>query len=257
MKANQIAIQLFTLRAHCQTSADLAATARKVRAIGYTAVQVSGIGLIADAEVAAIMRGEGLTICATHEPSLTILDDTDRVIERLQGFGCNLTAYPAPVGIDLTSQAQLEQLAAKLDTAGAKLRAAGITLGYHNHAWEFVKFQGATVLEYLYAHTRPENLVAELDTYWVQFGGGDVVEWCCRLKGRLPFIHLKDLGYDREQNRPVICALGEGNLDFKRIIAAAEQSGCRWFIVEQDHTPGDPFEAIRQSYEHLQAGLVT
>lgn len=210
---------------------------------------------MADADVAAIMRDEGLTICATHEPSAAILEETDKVIARLKGFACDLTAFPAPVGVDLTNKAQLDQLAHQLDVAGARLRTAGITLGYHNHAWEFVKFQGVTVLEYLYSHTRPENLVAELDTYWVHFGGGDVVDWCQRLKGRLPFIHLKDLRYDREQNRPVICALGEGNLDFKRIIAAAEQSGCRWFIVEQDFTPGDPFESIRQSFEHLQAIL--
>lgn len=257
MKLEQVALQLFTLRKHCQTAADLADSARKVRAIGYRAVQVSGVGPIPEEEIVAIMKGEGLTICATHEPSDVILDQTEKVIERLQKLGCALTAYPAPVGIDLLDAAQLELLERKLDAAGAKLRTAGLTLGYHNHAWEFVKFGGAPVLDHIYANTRPENLVAELDTYWVHFGGGDVVDYCERLRGRMPFIHLKDYRYDREQNKPMLCEIGAGNLDFRRIVAAAERSGCRWFIVEQDHTPGDPFESVRQSFEYIRDHLVT
>lgn len=256
MKIHQVAIQLFTLREHCQNVADLTRTAKKVREIGYQSVQVSGVGPVPEAELLAIMDGEGLRICATHEPSPVILDETDKVIDRLKKLGCSFTAYPAPVGIDLTDQVQLDNLVRKLDVAGAKLRAAGLTLGYHNHAWEFVKFRGRPVLEYIFQHTDAENLTSELDTYWCHFGGCDVIDWCERLKGRLPFLHLKDFRYDREQNKPVYCEIGAGNLDFKRIIATAEQSGCRGFIVEQDHTPGDPFDSIRQSFDYIKANLV-
>lgn len=256
MKIDQVAIQLFTLRAHCQTAEALAVTARRVRAIGYQAVQVSGIGPIPEKELVAIMAGEGLTICATHEPSAKILDETDLVIERLQRLDCKLTAYPAPNGIDLSDRAQLDLLVKKLDAAGAKLRAAGLTLGYHNHAWEFVKIDGRPVLEYIYAHTDARNVVSELDTYWCHFGGGDVVAWCERLRGRIPFIHLKDFRYDRKLDCPVLCEIGAGNLDFERIIETAERGGCRWFIVEQDHTPGDPFDSVQESFDYIRENLV-
>jgi sugar phosphate isomerase/epimerase len=53
------------------------------------------------------------------------------------------------------------------------------------------------------------------------------------------------------------CEIGAGMLDFKRIIAAAESGGCEWFIVEQDRCPGDPFVSIKQSFDYIQANLVS
>lgn len=256
MKLSQLAIQLYTLRDHCKTAAEVAVTAKKVRAIGYTAVQISGVGPIPEAELVAIFRGEGLTICATHEPGAKILDETAAVIERLHKLGTKLTAYPYPAGIDFKNPDHVETLVKKLDAAGAKFRAAGLKLGYHNHAHEFFRYKNTTVLDYIYANTHPENIVAELDTFWVQRGGGDVVQWVSRMKGRQPFIHLKDFKVDAS-GEISFCEIGAGTLDFKRIIAEADAGGCEWFIVEQDTTPGDPFDSIRQSYDYIRANLVS
>lgn len=257
MKISQVAIQLYTLREHCKTAADLAATLKKVRAIGYTSVQVSGVGPIPEAEIVAIASGEGLSICATHEPSLRILDETDQVIERLQKLNTKLTAYPYPVGVDFDNSEHVDTVIRKLDIAGAKLRAAGLGLGYHNHANEFYRPAGGPCfLERIYAETKPENVLAELDTFWVQRGGGDVVEWVKRVAGRTPFIHLKDYQVD-PKGESTFCEIGAGMLDFKRIIAAAEAGGCEWFIVEQDRCPGDPFVSIKQSFDYIRANLVS
>ena len=255
MKISQLAAQLYTVRDSCQTAADLAVTARRIREIGYGAVQLSSLGPIQTEDIVRIMAGEGLTICATHEPAAVILDQTEKAIERLQKLGCALTAYPYPQGVDFSDARSIAALVGKLDAAGSKLSAAGLTLGYHNHGIEFLRFQGAPVLDYIFAHTDPRNLVSELDTYWVQFGGGDCVEWCRKLRGRIPFIHLKDYAMTAE-HKPTYCEIGMGNLPFRRIIEEAEKSGCRWFIVEQDTCPGDPFEALRISFNYLKANLV-
>jgi sugar phosphate isomerase/epimerase len=256
MKVGQIAVQLYTLRDLCKTAADLASTAARVRAIGYTAVQLSRVGPIAEEDIVAIMKDNGLVICATHEPAQDILNAPQKVVDRLGRLGCRLTAFPNPGGIDLTDERQVEALVGQLDAAGACLRAAGLTLGYHNHAFEFVRFRGAPVLEYIYARTNPQNVVGELDTYWLHYGGGDVVDWCRKLRGRLPFIHLKDYCYTKE-NKPAYCEIGQGTLPFDRIIPEAEASGCRWFIVEQDTCPGDPFDSLKVSFDHLASHLCT
>lgn len=256
MKISQVAAQLWTVRDFCKTSSDLVQTARKIRKIGYTAVQVGGSGPVPDAEVASIMKGEGLTICGSHQPSKELLEQPEKSIAALQKLGCKLTAYPFPEGVDFTSPESIKQLAKKLDAAGAKLREAGFTLGYHNHGIEFVKINGTTVLDYIYQNTDPRNLVGEIDTYWIHYGGGDCVEWCRKLAGRQPFIHLKDYGFTVE-NKPNYCEIGNGTLPFKRIIAEAEKGGCSWFIVEQDSCPGNPFESLRISFEHIKAHLVS
>jgi len=256
MRITQVAAQLYTIHKHCQNAADLGRSMARLRAMGYSAVQLSAVGPIPEKEIVAIMAGEGMTICATHEPPAMILAEPERCIARLRALGCELTAYPYPSNIDLASAEAVNALVSQLDAAGARFRAAGMTLGYHNHAIEFVRHQGVPLLEHIFAHTDPRHLASELDTYWIHYGGGDVLEWCRRLRGRLPFIHLKDYGYSRE-NKPVDCEIGEGTLDFARIIAEAEAGGCEWFIVEQDNPKADPFESLRMSFEYIKSKLVT
>lgn len=250
MNTSRIAAQLYTCRDLLKTPADIARTLHRVREAGYTAVQVSGMGPIAEEELVRILDGEGLVCCATHEPSDVILDSPQKVVERLGKLGCRFTAYPFPNGIDLAAVAVVDDWIARLDRAGAVLAAAGQTLCYHNHHHEFRKLGGRTILERIYEGTKPANLQGEPDTYWIQFGGGDPVEWCERLSGRLPLLHLKDYMVDASNN-VTMCEIGEGNLDFRRIIAAAEKSGCEWFIVEQDTCPGDPVDSLAKSYAWL------
>jgi sugar phosphate isomerase/epimerase len=251
MKINQVAAQLYTLRDHLKTPADIATTLKKVAAIGYKAVQVSGMGPIDEAELVRILNGEGLTCCATHEPGLVILNETAKVIERLKKLNCRYTAYPHPGSYDLGKADQVETLAKKLDAAGAAMAKAGQVLTYHNHAVEFMHYNNRPVLEYIYSATDPRHLQGEIDTYWVQAGGGDPVAWCKKLKGRLPLLHLKDYAWLPE-GKPFFAEIGRGNLNWHEIIPAAEASGCEWFIVEQDTCPGDPFESLAISFRYLQ-----
>jgi sugar phosphate isomerase/epimerase len=254
MKIDQAAAQLFTLRDHLKTPADIAVSMKKVREIGYTAVQVSGMGPIGEAELMKILNGEGLVCCATHEPGNVIRETPEEVVERLRRLSCRYTAYPYPSGVDFSNPDDVRSLISDLDRAGAVLREAGLVLGYHNHAIEFLRVGGKTLLQTIYDSTDGRNLVGELDTYWVQYGGGDPVTWCERLAGRLPLIHLKDYGYSPE-NKPVFAEIGHGNLDFKRIVTAAEASGCEWFIIEQDTCAGDPFDSLKMSFEYIREHL--
>lgn len=255
MKLSQVAAQLYTVREHLKTPADIAVSLKKVRDIGYPAVQVSGMGPISETELVKIIRDEGLAFCATHEPGPQILANPRAVAERLDKLGCRYTAYPYPDGIDLTDLRQVEALAKKLDAAGAVLRAAGKTLAYHNHAIEFLRHGDKTGLELIYERSSPANLKGEPDTYWVQYGGGNPVDWIRRLHGRLPLLHAKDYAFTRE-NKPVFAEIGSGNLDWKAIVAEADAAGMEWFIVEQDVCPGDPFDSLRKSFDYIKTHLV-
>ncbi len=250
MKTDQIAAQLYTCRDLLKTPEDIARTLRRVRAAGFSAVQVSGMGPIAEEELMKILDGEGLVCCATHESGDNILGQTSAVIERLAKLRCRYTAYPFPSGVDLSDAASVDALISALDRAGEALATAGQTLCYHNHHQEFRKLGDRTILERIYTGTQPANLQGEPDTYWVQYGGGDPVAWCERLAGRLPLIHLKDYAIN-DDCTPVYCEIGAGNLDFRRIVDAAERSGCKWFIIEQDTCPGDPVDSLAQSFRYL------
>jgi sugar phosphate isomerase/epimerase len=250
MRPEQIALQLWTVRAHLQDSASFAASMKRLREIGYRNVQMSGQGPIPTRELERICDGEGINVCATHEDGKTIVENPDAVVETLGVFGCKDTSYAFP-HLPLANEADAKALAAMLNRSGEKLAAAGIRLTYHNHAIEFKKAGGRPLLEILFSETDPRFLKAEIDVYWVQAGGGDPVAWCERLKGRLPLVHLKDYGVGAD-NKPRMAELGSGNLDFPRIIAAAEASGSEWFVIEQDRDfEIDAFESARQSLAYL------
>ncbi len=253
MLISQVAAQLFTVREFCKTAETFAESMRKVRAIGYQAVQISGVGPIPPAEIRRICADHGLTICATHEPGKLICDEPQAVIDRLAALGTRYTAYPFP-HLPLTCLDEVKALAENLDRSGAALRQAGQVLCYHNHHHEFRRFAGKTALQWIYDLADPHNLQGEPDTYWVQTGGGDPVEWCTRLHGRLPLLHLKDYAISAEP-KPIMAEIGNGNLNWRAIVAAAETSGCAWYIVEQDTCPGDPFESLRQSFAYLSTHL--
>ncbi|MFA6293192.1 MAG: sugar phosphate isomerase/epimerase [Victivallales bacterium] len=248
MKRKQIAAQLYTLREFLKTPEDIAKSLKKVKALGFDAVQVSGLGPIDPVELKKILDGEGLVCCATHESGQMIFDQPEKVVEKLNLLGCKYTAYPWPHTSPKT-EADYKQLAAALDKSGKVLRDAGQVLTYHNHGIEFQKFGNKTGLDIIYDETNSKYLQGEIDTYWVQFGGGNPVEWCKKLENRLPLLHLKEYGI--VENKPIMLEIGSGNLDWRKIVKAAKKSGTEWFIIEQDVCRIDPFDSLKMSLEYL------
>lgn len=251
MKFSQIAAQLYTVRDLCTSTDDLARTLSRLRAIGYEAVQVSGIPeSISASEIRRLADAEGLKICATHEPGDRIRREPKAIVERLQTLGAIHTAYPYPSGVDFKDVASIKAMVSDLDAAGAVLREHGCTLSYHNHAIEFLRIGDETLMDYIFRATAPENLLFELDTYWVQAGGCNPVAWIRKVAGRSPLIHLKDFGFGAD-NKAFFAEVGSGNLDMPAIVETADASGTEWFIVEQDVCPGDPLASLEISFRYL------
>lgn len=248
MKKSQLAAQLYTLRDFLKTPDDVAGSLEKVKAIGYDAVQISGMGPIEEELLVKYAKDNGLTICATHESSAKIFDETDEVIARLKKLSCKHTAYPHPHYFPRTYNGAV-MFARKLNTAAEKMAKEGLVLSYHNHASEFVKHDGEFFLDIIYREA--PLLKAELDTFWVQSGGQDPVSWIEKLAGREPLLHLKDYGMNFAYERTME-SIGSGNLNWKAIMDAAAKAGVEYYIVEQDNCNGiDPFDALAKSYRYI------
>ena len=250
MRPDQIALTLYTLRDHCQDINSLRSTLKIVKETGYQAIQISGVGVKDPMIIRELSEEAGLTICATHEPPNKILADPTDVVERLNILGCEHTAFPHPGPYAIDSEEACLELANKLESAGKILRDGGKQLSYHNHELEFVRYKNKSILEMILGNTDAKFLQAELDTFWVQKGGEDPVEWCRKMRGRLPLLHLKD--YVVTLNREILFGeVGVGSLNWDAIIREADEAGCEWFIVEQDSSTRDPFESIKMSFDFL------
>lgn len=253
-----IAAQLYTIRAHTKTTEDFAASMQKIREIGYTAVQVSAIGAdIPHADVKRICDDNGLTICNTHVGFDKLSDDLDAVIAQHNLWATKHVAIgsmPGTFGRD--TEDGYKQFADFMNRTGEKLHAAGLTFSYHNHSFEFVRFGDRSALELIYDETDPRFVQAEIDTYWVQHGGGDPAAWILRMKDRMPVVHIKDMVItldDEAKPQHTMAEIGEGNLNWPGIFSALKEANVEWYAVEQDITPGDPFDSLTISYQNLKA----
>lgn len=247
----KLAAQLYTVREFTQTAVELGQTLEKVRAIGYTAVQVSAIGAIPHAEVKRMADANGLTICNTHVGFEALVKDITAVIEQHQLWDCHHVAIGSmPTAYRHNGEMGYRRFAADASKIGEKLHAAGLTFSYHNHSFEFVRFGQQTGLDIIYADSDPRYVQAEIDTYWVQHGGGDPAAWIARMKNRMPVVHLKDMVI--LAGTQAMAEVGEGNLNWPTILAACAEAGVEWYAVEQDICQRDPFESLAISYRNLQ-----
>jgi sugar phosphate isomerase/epimerase len=252
----RLAAQLYTLRDFCKTPDDIAKSMKKVAAIGYKAVQASALGPIEPKELRKILDDNGLECCATHKSLDAMLKETDAVIEEHRTLGCKYTAlggfFPKPQEM---TEANWSKFIDDFNKAATKFEGSGVRLGYHNHHHEFASLGGPgskTIWQLLVDKLRPD-IFLEVDTYWVQHGGGDPAAWIEKLAGRVPCVHLKDMGIGLDKAHQMR-SVGGGNMNFDRILSTCKSAGVQWHIVEQDNCNGlDPFDCLKSSLEWLKA----
>jgi sugar phosphate isomerase/epimerase len=251
MAKTMIAAQMYTLRDFMKTPPDMAKTLKKIKEIGYGAVQLSGHGPVDDKEMKKMTDDNGLIICATHIGYELIRNNPDRVIEQHKIFECENPAIGGLPG-EYRSAEGFMRFAKEASQAVKKLADAGMRFSYHNHSFELEKFGSRTGLQILYEDSDPKLFNSEIDTYWVQHGGGDPAAWIRKLKGRAYLVHLKDMAIKGGQQR--FAEVGEGNLNWPAIMDACKEAGTEWYIVEQDSTyERDPFESMAISLRNLKA----
>ncbi len=248
----KIGAQLYTVRSLCQNEKDLGRTLARVAAMGYETVQLSAIGPIEPKRVKALCDDNGLRIVLTHNPEGDFLNNIDALIARHQLYGCKY------VGLGYLpdryhSPDWLKYFADDFGPAAEKLKAAGMKLMYHHHAFEFGRMpDGRTLMAHLLAMLPADLMGVTADTYWLQFGGMDVCAWLQAHADRLHCVHLKDYAPAGFEVR--MAAVGQGNLDFSRILSVLRSNGVtEYALVEQDDCYGaSPFDCLKQSFDHLQ-----
>ncbi|MCL1910040.1 MAG: sugar phosphate isomerase/epimerase [Kiritimatiellaeota bacterium] len=254
-KKFKVAAQMYGFRDFMKTPDQMKPTLKKVKKMGYDFAQISGVGAVDTAELRKMCEGEGVTPIGTHVSLPLFRENEKNVIAYCHALGVKYVAIPWLPASDYKTLADWKKLFKEFDGYAKRFAKEGLVVQYHNHDFEFEKFGikngagGATILEMLYAGT--EFLQAELDFGWIARGGADPANWAAKMKGRLDQVHLKDWGI--VGGKPEFRAIGEGSLDWARIIAAAKKSGTTDFIVEQDTCPvtNDPFLSYAISRKNL------
>lgn len=130
-------------------------------------------------------------------------------------------------------------LGARLQQAGAPIRAEGLNFGWHNHDFEFVKTPEGVIPQDALFEGGPD-LKWEMDVAWVVRGGADPLAWIDAHKHRLVAAHVKDIAPKGENLAEDGWAdVGHGTVDWKTIMAALRAAGVSNFVMEHDNPSDD------------------
>ena len=242
-----IACQLYTLRDIMKT--DFLGVIGKVAKIGYTGVELAGTGGLAAADLKKELDKLGLKACGTHVGIWELENKLAETVAFYKTLGTKYIVCPWWPEERRKTGADWKQSGQTLNDIGAKLRAQGMQLLYHNHAFEFTQYDGKFGCDIFFENSTAENLKCEMDLYWIQYGGQEPAAFLKKYKGRVPLVHVKDMQGTPEKK---FANVGAGIMDWKKILPAAAEAGAEWYIVEQDNCYGqDPLEAVTRSYAYL------
>lgn len=256
-------------------------TLKKVREIGYRAVEISQVPMTTE-NVAELVRArdevgvEIAAISATLTPGPmggdSLQNDLDKIVADAKALGTDMVRIGM---LPFDAMASLEKVLAFCDASNevaATLAEQGISLYYHNHHIEYMKYDGRYLLDII--ADRAPLMGLEIDVHWVQRGGHDPVRDLLKYADRVAMVHLKDYriaalppsafealaagdfpAFMTAFNGVVQFAeVGEGNLDFPSIIDTSIHIGARYLLVEQDDQYGrTPLECLQTSYDNLVA----
>ncbi len=266
-----VAVQLYSVRDEMEK--DFYGTIKLMKEIGYDGVEFAGLFEQNPEEIKAFCDEIGIVPISAHVPYYDMLENPEAVLADYAKIGCKYVAVPY-----LTEECRpgTDGFAATVEgirKIGEAAKALGIQLLYHNHDFEFVKIGDDYALDVLYS-TIPEDLLkTEIDTCWVNVAGVNPAEYIEKYSGRAPVVHLKDfkksgdklgklydlIGIDdeaqaeEEEDSFSFMPVGHGVQDMPEILAACENAGAQWVVVEQDSpAKGDtPVNSVTLSREYL------
>ncbi|MBT8296734.1 MAG: sugar phosphate isomerase/epimerase [Maribacter sp.] len=253
-------LALYTVRKAMDS--DAKKTLQAVADAGYKNIEAAGYAdgkfyNLAPEDFKMILEELGLNAISTHQGSVT-LDNADAMMADVKAAGFKYFVLPVPPmglfkyneelkAMGMTGGAA--NLAKIVNTLGKKAKMAGLELLYHNHDFEFKKdVDGIVTIDYLLEHCDPEYVNFQMDLYWVTKAGADPIAYFEKYPGRFKIWHVKDM--DKEGR---FAPVGQGQIDFARILANKKLSGMKYYMVEQDRTFNGmkPLEAIKISHEGL------
>lgn len=262
--APKIGLQLYTIRDAMDK--DVPGSLKKVSEIGYKYIELAGYAdgkfyKYEPVEFRKMVNDLGMEILSSHtqvEGAGVTLDNAKKMAEDHAKLGVKYCLQPWIVEEMRTTIASYQRMAANWNQIGEIMKGFGMQFGYHNHNFEFNTVEGKIPYFDVMLAELDKNLVTmELDLFWTTKAGQDPVEIFKKYPGRFQLFHMKDM-YTKEApffttvGVKDFAPVGEGVIDFKRILAEKKTAGMKYMVVEQDQSrAGTPFEDIKTSLVNL------
>lgn len=238
----KMGLQLFTIRDAMESN--LNGTLKHVSVLGYEDTETYGFdpagikyyGLKA-ADFKHVLDQYNLTTTSGHYSLFEYLrksDDElktylDSCIEGAQILNQKYITWPwlPPDSRDMDS---FKILVKKLNVAGEHVTKAGLGFAYHNHDFEFIDHNGENGYDLVMRETDPATVKLQIDLYWAMHSSklspGELFR---KQPGRFVMWHIKDM----DKKTRDYTELGNGSIDYTKILPDAALAGLQYYYLEQ------------------------
>jgi sugar phosphate isomerase/epimerase len=258
-----LGIQLWTVKAEAEK--DLEGTLRKLHALGFREIEFAGYYQRTAADLAKLLKVIGLTPVSTHAGADAIAANGEQIIADAKTLGLKYIICSSPMSDAVKAKLEWAKKMDALDPGDWKMNAelfnkfgkqvkdAGLQFGYHNHHVEFKKFGDQTAFDTLFGSTDPHLVQIELDVGWAVAARADPVAILNKYKGRIAALHVKDIGkLADDPHQATTVAVGEGTIDWKKVIGTAHANGVKHYFYEQEEPYTRPvLESAKMSADYL------
>ena len=221
-------------------------TLQKLAEIGYTTIETGDFNTLDVSGWQSMCKKAGLKIACTHFLMEQQENNPEKMIEFSRILGSQYIGCPLMRNILYAGEDDYLREAEAMNRLGKVYADYGIKFIYHNHHFEFKKFNGKYGLDILRENTDPCLVGFELDTYWIARGGESPEDYIRQFVGRVDIVHFKDITDDG-----FFAPVGEGTLDIEVIVKASIDSGAKSALVEQDEHRKPAFECAESSFNYL------
>lgn len=233
-----ISLQLYSINS--ETQKDFAGSIRRVGQIGYKGVEFAGYGGLTSSEQLQLLKESGLYSVGTHSGLSVFEESFEAELEYSKAIGSKYIICP---GASVDTMEDIKYLAGVLNKASKRAAKEGIKVGYHNHDHEFIMIDGRYAMD-LIAELTDDDVVLELDVFWIAYAGIDPIEYIKKWGKRVELIHIKQI----DDNKANVDA-ADGILDFKKIKEAAQYAN--YFILEHEEYDKPVWDAIQNDFDYL------
>lgn len=236
-----VGLELFSVRNELKE--DLMGTVKRVAQMGYENVEFfspyADWSIEQAKDMRKLMDDLKITCLSTHNSSRALTAESiGKTMELNQILGSKQVVMASAgrvQGLD-----GWKKVADILNESNAKLKAAGMRSGFHNHQTEFKPIDGTMPMEVL-ASSTDKSVVLQLDVGTCIEAGVDPVAWIKKNPGRIGSMHCKEWS---SKGKGYKVLLGEGDTKWKAVFKAAESvGGIEHYLVEQEGADIPPFEA--------------
>jgi sugar phosphate isomerase/epimerase len=266
-------LQLWTVKE--DMAKDTRATLKAISDAGYTQIEsfAGDQGIfwgMKPSEFKTYIGDLGMQMISSHiNPDFTTKketeDDFKKLVDDCASVGLSYVLNPFPGEIKTADE--WKKITEGLNRQGEITKAAGLKMGYHNHHIEFLPTNDGSIPEEIMLKGTDADLVSfELDLYWVVKAGQDPEKWLKDYANRFKLVHIKDLyKVDRlkeiestEKNEDPFwplgasTTLGNGRIDFGKVLKTAKDQGVDFYIVEQERfDKSSPLQDIKTNAEYM------